>query len=572
MNVDPELGSSLRAGTGTDPVVVGARWQDIQRRLRTASWLGSDAGIDLRPERSPYAGTATRLALAAVVIAGVLVRFVPAGPLWFDEAQSVGIARLPVLQLLGALRQDGSPPLYYLMLHVWMLAVGRSTFAVRSLSALFSVATLPVFGALARRLLPSRAQMPAVVLLAASPFAIRFADEARMYSLVVLLVAAGGLLLCRALEAPAVGRLVPLAGASGLLALTHYWGLFLLAVVGAGLAWRALPHRLGARAEQAGAGARAEPHRLGARTEQPRAAGSVPARRALVALLAGGILFLPWLPSMLFQVANTGTPWQHAGPLAGTVALAAWGGAMGTGAVLVVAVPLVGLLFLAVAAATARSSAGRRLAAVAGATIALAGLASFVLGAAVVPRYTSVGLVPYLLAAALGLSMLPRPWLQRVLAGAAVLGLVTGLLDATAPRTLAGKVAAILEHNGSPSNTVVYCPDQLGPDVARLLPGWYLQEMYPTGAFPDRVDWVDYAQRNYQSSPQLFAEGVSAVAGNQPVWLLEASNFTSYYGRCQQLAGDLAVLRPRDVRIHLLGRDPVNTTQREVLVEFMPGP
>ncbi len=539
--------SELDASSAAGSVVVGTRWQQARRGRRISS-LWEMAGA-----QAPHAGIATRLALAAVVVAGVVVRFVPAGPLWFDEAQSVGIARLPIPQLFGALRQDGSPPLYYLMLHVWMLAVGRGTFAVRSLSALLGVATLPVFAALARRLLPSRAQLPAVVLLAASPFAIRFADEARMYSLVVLLVAAGGLLACRALEAPTLGRLAPLAGASGLLALTHYWGLFLLAVVGAGLAWHALPHRLGARAEKA------------------RTGGSVPARRALVALLAGGILFLPWLPSMLFQVANTGTPWQHAGPLAGTVALAAWGGAMGTGAVLVVAVPLVGLLFLAVAAAAARSSAGRRLAGVAGATIALASLASFVLGAAVVPRYTSVGLVPYLLAAALGLSMLPRPWLQRVLAGAAVLGLVTGLLDATAPRTLAGKVATILERNGSPSNLVVYCPDQLGPDVARLLPGWYLQEMYPTGAFPDRVDWVDYAQRNYQSSPQLFAEGVSALAGNQPVWLLEASNFTSYYGRCQQLAGDLAVLRPRDVRIHLLGRDPVNTTQREVLVEFMPG-
>ncbi|MHB1930636.1 MAG: hypothetical protein ACYCUG_14685, partial [Acidimicrobiales bacterium] len=375
---------------------------------------------------------------------------------------------------------------------------------------------------------------------ASSPFAIRFGDEARMYSLVVLLVAVGALLACRALESPTVGRLVPLAAVSGLLALTHYWALFLLAVVGAGLAWHALH-------------------------------GSVPARRTLVALLAGGLLFAPWVPSMLFQVANTGTPWQHAGLLDATVALAAWGGSMGAGAGLVAGMPLVGLLFLSVAAAVARSSTGRRLALVACGTVALAGTASVVLGAAVVPRYTSVGLVPYLLAAAMGVGMLPGAWRRRVLAAAAVIGLVAGVLDATAPRTLAGTAAGILQADGASSNTVVYCPDQLGPDVARLLPGWYLQEMYPTGAFPDRVDWVGYAQRNYQSSPQLFAEGATAMAGSQPVWLLEASNFTSYYGRCQQLAGDLAVLRPRNV-IHLLGPDPVNTSQREVLVEFLPGP
>ena len=500
---------------------------------------GDDDGPGGSTPATRVPGIATRVAMAVVVV-GALARFLPAGPLWFDEAQSVGISRLPVLQIFSALRQDGSPPVYYLLLHGWMLLVGRSAFAVRALSGVISVATIPVFAALARRLLPRQARWPAVLLLSSSPFAIRFADEARMYSLVVLLVAAGTLALLRAVDKPSPRRLLVLSVASGMLALTHYWGLFLLATVGAGLAWRAW------RGDRA-------------------------CRRALVGLLGGGLLFAPWAPSLLFQITHTGTPWQHAGILDATVALAAWAGAMGTRSAMWIAVPFVGVLFVLVVAGSLRSATARLLTWAALASVALAGLTSVVLGAAVVPRYTSIGLVPYLLAAAVGIAALRPPWSRRALAAAIALGLVAGCLDATAPRTLAGKVAALLKRDGSPADTVVYCPDQLGPDVSRLLPGWYMQQMYPTGAFPLRVDWVDYAARNWLSSPTLFARAASSQAGIQPVWLLEANNFTSYFGQCAKLVQAFDGLRPASI-VHPLGRDPMNSSQQEVLIEYLPSP
>ncbi|MDA8063734.1 MAG: glycosyltransferase family 39 protein [Actinomycetota bacterium] len=481
-----------------------------------------------------------RKIVVAIVAAGVVARFLPAGPLWFDEAQSVGIARLPVDQIFGALREDGSPPLYYLLLHFWMLLAGRSAFAVRALSGIFSVATLPLFAPLARRLLPERARWPAILLFASSPFAIRFADEGRMYSLVVLIVALGALAVLRALEEPTLWRLLPVTLASGALALTHYWGLFLLAAFGAGLAWRAWR-------------------------------GDRPAGRVLVAMLASAALFAPWAPSLLFQIGHTGTPWQHAGPFASIVAVAAWAGAIGTGPAQFVAVPFVGVLLGLVVIGAWLHLPARKLAWIALGSAALGGICSFLLRAAVVPRYTSIGLVPYLLAAAAGVASLRQPWAQRVLAASIALGLVAGVLDATAPRTLAGQAATLLERDGSPQDMVVYCPDQLGPDVGRLLPGWYMQEMYPTGAFPLRVDWVDYAARNWLSSPGMFARAATRQAGDRPVWLLESDNFTSYFGRCQQLVGDLGALRPDRV-VHYLGRDPMNTTQKEYLIEYLPPP
>ena len=53
---------------------------------------------------------------------------------WIDEAISVGIASHPLTEIPGALRQDGSPPLYYLLLHEWMALVGTGEEETRALS------------------------------------------------------------------------------------------------------------------------------------------------------------------------------------------------------------------------------------------------------------------------------------------------------------------------------------------------------------------------------------------------------------------------------------------------------
>src|SRR4051794_40055749 len=82
------------------------------------------------------------LGVLAIVALGVVLRFVCRSDLWADEALSVGIARLPVDRLLAALRHDGAPPLYYLLLHGWMRVFGSGPAAARALSGLVGVLTL----------------------------------------------------------------------------------------------------------------------------------------------------------------------------------------------------------------------------------------------------------------------------------------------------------------------------------------------------------------------------------------------------------------------------------------------
>ncbi|HEV3401759.1 MAG TPA: glycosyltransferase family 39 protein, partial [Acidimicrobiales bacterium] len=211
---------------------------------------------------------AWRVATVVAVALGVVLRFVSRSHLWLDEALSVSIAELPLGSIAEALRHDGAPPLYYLLLHGWMELFGTSPMAVRALSGIFAVAAIPLVWVAGRRLGGPKVAVTAALLMAASPFAIQYGTEARMYSLVVLLTLAGWLAFDDLLRRFSWSRAVVLALASGLLLLTHYWAFYLLAVAAVVVvrrAWRG-PNR-------------------------------AEARRAALAMAAGSTLFLPWVPS-----------------------------------------------------------------------------------------------------------------------------------------------------------------------------------------------------------------------------------------------------------------------------------
>jgi uncharacterized membrane protein len=115
------------------------------------------------------------------------VHRIDAEGLWIDEAFSVWLARQPLGPMLRwIVRIDQHPPLYYALLHGWMRLVGDSEFAVRTLSALFGTLTVPVIYRLARRIAGDTAGLLAALILAVSPFHVRFAQEARMYALLAL--------------------------------------------------------------------------------------------------------------------------------------------------------------------------------------------------------------------------------------------------------------------------------------------------------------------------------------------------------------------------------------------------
>jgi len=109
--------------------------------------------------------------------------------LWFDETASYVVAVKNIPDLLAYTRTaiQEHPPGYYLLLHFWMQQVGSSEFALRYLSVLAGVVFVPLIYRFAGRLFSPAVGFWAAFVAAISPFAVSYAQEARMYTLLGLL-------------------------------------------------------------------------------------------------------------------------------------------------------------------------------------------------------------------------------------------------------------------------------------------------------------------------------------------------------------------------------------------------
>jgi mannosyltransferase len=472
----------------------------------------------------------TVLGAVSLAAVAVLLRFWTRSDMWLDEAQTLAIARLPLTHIPAALRQDGAPPLYYFLLHLWTQAFGTSDLAVRSLSGVLGVGAIPLTWLVGRRAGGTRAAWGGGVLMATSPFAIRYSTENRMYMLAIVLTLLGWLAVARALERPSLVRLGGVALVSAALLLTHYWCLYLVA---------------GAVVMLAVMAARSAPG--------PGRAARV---RTLVAVAAGGVPFLGWVPTFLFQLAHTGTPWSQPadfGDLGFTIP--DWAGpGSNLGRVfgyLLLTLAVVGLFGQAVDDRRIELDlhvrpAARPVAFLLAVTLILALGVGQATGAAYSDRYTAVVLAFFLVLVALGLAAITdRRVSAGVLAAVIACGLAGGFPDVFTNRTQAGQAAGYLARHARPGDLVVYCPDQLGPAMDRLLPaGRYTQVPYPRRGNPAIVDWVDYAKVNAASHPAAFARDMVVRAGPQhAIWLLWSPDYNTLEAKCTTLYVYLTTLR-----------------------------
>jgi mannosyltransferase len=382
--------------------------------------------------------------LGLLVLLSLLLRTRELGiGFWIDEGLSTGIANRPLSAIPGVLRQDGSPPLYYMLLHLWISVFGTSEAAVRSLSLLAATLCVPVAWWAARALWGVRAGWIAAVLAATNPFLTQYAQEGRMYALVALL----GLLACatfgRAFTTPgseaqrrpwAVGLAFSLAA----LLYTHNWSAFF--AVACGGAWLVFLY-LASREE------RAALLRLG-----------------LVAFGGALVLYLPWVPTTLYQAGHTGAPWSNAPPLSALIR--APGALLGTTAQAVLALAAgAGVVALAARreARTTLTLLGLGLA-----TLALAWLASQA-SPAWAYRYFAIGLAPLLLAVAGGLASAGRLGLAGLVL-VAIMGMgdgapseksnVRALAEAITPSVAAGDLVVSTQPEQIPV-LHYYLPDGL---------------------------------------------------------------------------------------------------------------
>ena len=147
--------------------------------------------------------TRTRQILLALVIAGTALRLLSLGgkSIWLDEAYSIVITQRSLYDTLQMImRTDAHPPLYYLMLKIWLLFSQRAAWA-RLLSAIFSCLSIPVMYFFTRSIYEDRrAGLLGAAILAFSPFQIWYAQETRMYAALTFFVLASAAFFFRALK------------------------------------------------------------------------------------------------------------------------------------------------------------------------------------------------------------------------------------------------------------------------------------------------------------------------------------------------------------------------------------
>jgi hypothetical protein len=173
------------------------------------------------------------LLLLLILGAWLRVAGINRSSLWSDEAYSwiaAGLGGPLVIASSPVVAQDVHPPLYLVLLGLWMRVTGESALALRAFSALASILTLPAFYLLGRMLFGRRAGLSALTLGVLAPFQIVYAQEARQYALVVCLAAwmlVGVADMLRGRRRGAI--LYALTGAAGLYTL-HFFGPLLAAV------------------------------------------------------------------------------------------------------------------------------------------------------------------------------------------------------------------------------------------------------------------------------------------------------------------------------------------------------
>jgi len=296
--------------------------------------------------------------------------------LWMDEGLSIGIASQPLLDIPHTLRVDGSPPLYYMLLAVWMRAVGDGPAETQGLSVAISLLAVPGGLWAGWSLFGRRAGYICAALFAFNGFLTTYAQETRMYALMIVL----SLLLTAAFLHVFVyrnRRYLPLfAVLLAAMLYTHNWGLFVTA------------------------GALVSLCTLMLLAEDRKGL----LRDALLGFGGAGLLYLPWVPTLIHQVQHTGAPWLNTPRLGAPVQISKslLGGGMVT-----VSLLLAGGSGLA-AVIQGKTSDRERKAIYAAAALCVGTLAVAWLFSQFSPawttRYLGVALGPILLISALGLA------------------------------------------------------------------------------------------------------------------------------------------------------------------------
>ena len=223
------------------------------------------------------------LLLVLLLAFGLRVHRLAHESLWVDEGYSISLSQHSLSDIVRGTAADQHPPLYYLLLHLWLKA-GSSLFHIRLLSACLGLLSVALMARLGRWINDDRVAIGGTILLAILPIHIWYSQEARMYILLAGLgIASTGFAWVigrgRGRRSHWLGYL--LSSAAGIY--THNLFFFLLPIQNLIVLLQTLPGR-----------------------DWRRLAGWLGGQAALL------LIYLPWLPTAIYQARYHSMTWLAA--------------------------------------------------------------------------------------------------------------------------------------------------------------------------------------------------------------------------------------------------------------------
>ena len=190
---------------------------------------GADSSIDKRDSASPLSSPASIVLFALIVALFIGARLwgLTASCLWFDEVFSVHAAKHGWTELFRFVAADIiHPPLFYVLLKVWIGIGGESLLWLRLFPLIASIVLIIPFLFLCRELHLARTETGlALLLMGVNGYLIKYAQEVRMYSLLLFFTVCSIWLFIKFVNANSDSkRLVFLSAINLLLIYTHYYG------------------------------------------------------------------------------------------------------------------------------------------------------------------------------------------------------------------------------------------------------------------------------------------------------------------------------------------------------------
>ena len=163
-----------------------------------------------------------------VIILGLALRAYSLGTesIWLDEAESIYESTLTIAEMSS---HSNQPPLYFLILNWWIHLWGTGEIAIRSLSVIFGVLAVFMTYLAGKELFDSKTGLIASFISAISQFYIYHAQDARAYSLLLLLSLVSCFFFIKILKQDKIWHYPCYFLATVLLGYTHIYGIFIIA-------------------------------------------------------------------------------------------------------------------------------------------------------------------------------------------------------------------------------------------------------------------------------------------------------------------------------------------------------